>query len=166
MLPIIFQDCISWPYIYGLFLIPYLQCVQRITSKCHLYHKVDALLDTFKTNSPARAFYPLVGDQRAIHVWKSRKKRHKFQSLAILAHLFIQYHFLSFSYLFSGLPRWFSSKDLPANAGDAGSILGSGRFPWRMKWQLTPVFLSGKSHGQRSLAGYSPCGPKESDMIQ
>ena len=30
--------------------------------------------------------------------------------------------------------------------------------PWNRKWQLTPVFLPGKSHGQRSLAGYSPWG--------
>ena len=30
--------------------------------------------------------------------------------------------------------------------------------PWRRKWQLTPVFLAGKSHGQRSWAGYSPWG--------
>ena len=30
------------------------------------------------------------------------------------------------------------------------------KIPWRRKWQLTPVFLPGKSHGQRSLAGYSP----------
>ena len=29
-----------------------------------------------------------------------------------------------------------------------------------MKWQLTPVFLPRKSHGQRSLAGYSPWGHK------
>ena len=29
-----------------------------------------------------------------------------------------------------------------------------GRIPWRRKWQLTPVFLPGESHGQRSLAGY------------
>ena len=28
--------------------------------------------------------------------------------------------------------------------------------PWSRKWQPTPVFLPGKSHGQRSLAGYSP----------
>ena len=28
--------------------------------------------------------------------------------------------------------------------------------PWRRTWQLTPVFLPGKSHGQRSLVGYSP----------
>ena len=32
--------------------------------------------------------------------------------------------------------------------------------PWRRKWQPTPVFLPGKSHGQRSLAGYSPWGLK------
>ena len=28
--------------------------------------------------------------------------------------------------------------------------------PWRRKWQPTPVFLPGESHGQRKLAGYSP----------
>ena len=28
--------------------------------------------------------------------------------------------------------------------------------PWRRKWQSTPVLLPGKSHGQRSLLGYSP----------
>ena len=37
------------------------------------------------------------------------------------------------------------------------------RIPWRRAWPRTPVFLSGKSHGQRSLAGYSPWGRKESD---
>ena len=31
---------------------------------------------------------------------------------------------------------------------------------WRKKWQPTPVFLPGKSHGQRSLVGYSPQGYK------
>ena len=33
-----------------------------------------------------------------------------------------------------------------------------GTIPWRRKWQPTPVFLSEESPGQRSLAGYSPCG--------
>ena len=47
------------------------------------------------------------------------------------------------------------------NAGDAGSISGSGRFPWMRKWQPIPVFLPGKSHGQRSLVGYSPWSHKE-----
>ena len=32
------------------------------------------------------------------------------------------------------------------------------KIPWRRKWQLTPVFLPGKSYGQRSLVGHSPCG--------
>ena len=35
-----------------------------------------------------------------------------------------------------------------------------GKMPWRRKWQLTPVFLAGKSHGQKSLVGYSPWGCK------
>ena len=37
---------------------------------------------------------------------------------------------------------------------------------WRRKWQHTPVLLPGKSHGQRSLAGYSPWGLKESDTTE
>ena len=52
------------------------------------------------------------------------------------------------------------------NAGDPGSIPGSGRFPWRRKWQPTPVLLPGKSHRWRSLVGYSPWGHKESDMSE
>ena len=38
--------------------------------------------------------------------------------------------------------------------------------PWRRKWQPTQVFLPGKSHGQRRLAGYSPWGHKELDMTE
>ena len=52
----------------------------------------------------------------------------------------------------------------PANtedAGEVGLIPGSERFPWSRKWQPTPVFLPGKSHGQSSLVGYSPWGGKE-----
>ena len=32
--------------------------------------------------------------------------------------------------------------------------------PLEKKWQHTPIFLPGKSHGQKSLEGYSPQGPK------
>ena len=46
-------------------------------------------------------------------------------------------------------------KNLPTNAGDI-KICGFRKIPWRRKWQPTPVFLPGESHGQRSLAGYSP----------
>ena len=38
--------------------------------------------------------------------------------------------------------------------------------PWRKEWLPTPVFLPGDSHGQRSLAGYSPWGCKESDTTE
>ena len=37
---------------------------------------------------------------------------------------------------------------------------------WRRKWQTTPVFLPGKSHGQRSLVGYHPKGCKESNTTE
>ena len=37
---------------------------------------------------------------------------------------------------------------------------------WRREWQPTPVFLLGKSHGQRSQGVYSPWGCKESDTIE
>ena len=43
---------------------------------------------------------------------------------------------------------------------------GSGRFPWRRKWQPAPAFLPGESHGQRSPVGYSPGGCKESDTTE
>ena len=38
--------------------------------------------------------------------------------------------------------------------------------PLDKEWETTPVFLPGKSHGQRSLAGYSPWGLKESDTTE
>ena len=45
----------------------------------------------------------------------------------------------------------------------AGRLIpGSGRLPWRRKWQPTPVFLPGESHGQRSLVGYTVHGVTKS----
>ena len=41
-----------------------------------------------------------------------------------------------------------------------------GKIPWRMKWKPTPVFLPGKSHGQRSLADYIVYGVTESDVTE
>ena len=41
-----------------------------------------------------------------------------------------------------------------------------GRIPGRRAWQPTPIFLPGDSHGQKSLAGYSPWGRKESDTTK
>ena len=41
-----------------------------------------------------------------------------------------------------------------------------GKIPWRRKWQPTPALLPGKSHGRRSLIGYSPWGRKELDTTE
>ena len=57
-------------------------------------------------------------------------------------------------------------KNLPASAGDGGLIPGSGRSPGKGNGNPTPVFLPGESHGQRSLAGYSPQGHKELDTTE
>ena len=46
------------------------------------------------------------------------------------------------------------------------SILWCSAFFWKRKWQSTPVFLPGKFHGQRNLAGYSPWGHKELAMTE
>ena len=55
-------------------------------------------------------------------------------------------------------------KNLPANAGDTDSIPWIGIIPWRRKWKLTPVILPGKSHGQRSLVGYSLKGQSQTKL--
>ena len=41
-----------------------------------------------------------------------------------------------------------------------------GKIPWRRKWQPTPILLPGKSHGWRSLAGYSLWGSQKSDTTK
>ena len=58
-------------------------------------------------------------------------------------------------------PGGSDGKESACNAGDLVREI-----PWRREWQPTPVFLPGGFLGQRSLAGYSPCGRKESDMTE
>ena len=60
-------------------------------------------------------------------------------------------------------------KNPPANAGDARDVGWDPwvrKIPWRRKWLPTLVFLPGESDGQRSLAGYSLWGRKESDTTE
>ena len=47
-------------------------------------------------------------------------------------------------------------KNLPVNAEtqEMGVKSLGGKIPWRKAWQPSPIFLSGESHGQRSLAVY------------
>ena len=65
-----------------------------------------------------------------------------------------------------GCPQGLSGKESACSAGDLGLIPRPGKIPQRRKRQPIPVFLQGKSHGQRSLAGYSPWGPKELDTTE
>ena len=55
-----------------------------------------------------------------------------------------------------GFPGHSDGKESAYNAGDPVPCSWVRKIPWRREWQPTPVFLPGKSHGQRSLAGYSP----------
>ena len=60
-------------------------------------------------------------------------------------------------------------KNLPASAGDIRDLTSDPwveKTPCSRKWQATPVFLPGESHGQRSLVGYSPWGHKELDTTE
>ena len=69
-------------------------------------------------------------------------------------------------YLFPGLPWWLSNKDSAYQCRRHVFDPWIGKIPWRRKWKLTPVFLSGKSHRQRRLAGYNPWGHKESNTTE
>ena len=60
-------------------------------------------------------------------------------------------------------------KNPPADVGDVRDIEFNPwvrKIPWREARQPTPVFLPGESHGQRSLAGYSPWGLQELEMTE
>ena len=86
---------------------------------------------------------PSVGSHRAGHDWSNL-------AAAWVIHLT---DFSSVQFIV-GFPVGSMVKNLPASAGDAGLIPGSGRF------LPTPVFLSGKSHEQRNLVVCNPWGCK------
>ena len=58
----------------------------------------------------------------------------------------------------AGFPGGSACKQSACNAGDLGSIPGSGTSPGEGNGLPSPVFLPGEFHGQRSLVGYSPWG--------
>ena len=61
------------------------------------------------------------------------------------------------------IPRWHSGKESICQHRRRSFDPWVRKIPWSRKWQPTPVFLPGESHGQRSLAGSSPWGCQESD---
>ena len=88
------------------------------------------------------------------------------QLLLLLLHLLRFLFFLVWLSLASlqGLPRWLNGQASACKCRRCRFDPWVGKIPWRRTWQPTPVFLPGESHGQRSLAGYSPWGRKELGM--
>jgi len=73
-------------------------------------------------------------------------------------------HSFQYDFIISfGLPWGLRSKESTCQSRRCGFNFWDGKIPWRRKWQPTPVFLPRKFQGQRSLAGYSAWGYKESD---
>ena len=76
---------------------------------------------------------------------------------------------LSLSHLLLGFPGGASGKELTCQFRRCNGCRFDPwvrKIRWRRAWQPTPVLLPGESHEQRSLAGYSPWGHKQSDMTE
>ena len=82
--------------------------------------------------------------------------------LAFLVHLMVNIFPRSYSDIW-GFPGGSTVKNLPLMQELEFWV---GKIPWRRKWPPTPVFLPGKSHGQRSLVGYSLWGLKKNQTQQ
>ena len=68
-----------------------------------------------------------------------------------------------------GLPMWHWGEESACpcrRLEKSGFDPGVGKIPWSRKWQLAPVILPGKFHGQREPGGLSPWGPKESTTTE
>ena len=81
-----------------------------------------------------------------------RRKNYRLKIVLFLTCIIV-FYIINWSF-----PGGSESKESACNAGDLGLIPAGD--PWRRKWQYTPLFLSGKFHGQKSLVGYNPWGGK------
>ena len=76
---------------------------------------------------------------------------------------YLIYKYLHVVYLTVHIFPGDSGKESAYQCGRHGFTLWVRKIPWRRKWQPTPAFLSGKSHGQRNMVVYSPWSHKELD---
>ena len=72
----------------------------------------------------------------------------------------------SFKTQIQGFPGGSDGKEFACNAGDLDSTPGLGRFPEGGHGNPVQYSYLEKTYGERSLEGYSPWGPKESDMTE
>ena len=107
--------------------------------------------------------FSFYADKESSGKTKQNKKTQNFSQRYIL-NLFTSKEHCSHGGRFICYPRWLSGKESSCQCWRGRFDPWVGKIPWRRKWQPTPVFLPGESHGQRSLAGYSSRGHKESDM--
>ena len=84
---------------------------------------------------------------------------------ALSVMLVVRMHFVWLPFV-SLLPLWCWTWTVSNQCKRPGFDPWVGRIPWRREWLLTPVVLSGESHGQRSLVDYSPQGHKEWDTTE
>ena len=81
-----------------------------------------------------------------------------FHSLLWLSNIPIHYYIYE-------LPQGLSSEDSACQCRRLRFHPWVRKIPWRRQWQLTPVFLPGESHGERSLVGHSPWGLKSQTWL-
>ena len=111
-----------------------------------------ALEKEMATHSSVLAWrIPETGEPGGLPSLGSHRVRHNWRELAAAA---------AAAWPREGFPGGSVVKNLPVNAGDTGSIPGSGRSPG--EGNVSPLQYSclEKSHGQRSLVGYSPWSHK------
>ena len=96
-------------------------------------------------------------------VW--RKNQNSVDCFAIWKIPFITYPFFFF-FLNLSIPLWLSGESIHLQCGRPGFDPWVGKIPWRRERLPTPVFLPGKSHGQRSLVGLQSIELQELDMAQ
>ena len=75
--------------------------------------------------------------------------------------IYIYMHILKCGFL-----RWLSGKESSCKCRRHEFDPWVGNISWRKKWQPTPVFLPGESHGQRSLVGYSLWSHQQSNITE
>ena len=101
------------------------------------------------------------GHLGCFHVVKLKEKKKNLNTNTSFQRYIIrvaQYMFLNRNFLNLGILKfkyYFSIQNNP--------LARVGKIPWRRKWQPTPVFLPGKSHGEKNVVGYSEWGSKEPD---
>ena len=100
--------------------------------------------------------------ERMVHVEQGIKKKRKLSLLRVkAARKVLVYFFFLRAPKDIWRPWWLRQERVCLQCGRPGFDSCVRKFSWRRKWEPTPVFLPGESHGRRSLAGYSPRGRKE-----